>query len=178
LGRTALTEPSGFVGQTEYDLINHLFPPATTSALLTIFKSPIKTLNDLLTTQTNTIKRSLNANTFYALELYQTLNGLHGQWEESVRQLLGDQDMEKTVAEAAAAMRGACLRSFPEVLVDVRTPAAAGTRDVGTSSVADITYTVSRLERASPKPVLLTEDGVLLYRRSPIWKTCRLTKLR
>jgi hypothetical protein len=111
--------------------------------LVIIFKKPINTLNDLLVAQTNAIKRSLSTNAFYALELYQTLSGLQGRWEESIKLMLGDAELEAIVAEATAANRGACLRSFPEILVDVRTPAPTGMKEMNSSSVADITYTVS-----------------------------------
>jgi len=110
--------------------------------LVTIFKKPINILNNLLLAQSNAIKRSLSTNAFYALELYQTLSGLQGRWEESIKLMLADPELEAIVAEAAAANRGACLRSFPEILVDVRTPAPTGMKEMNSSSVADITYTV------------------------------------
>ena len=142
---------------------------------MSIFKAPIKTLNNLLVNQTNIIKRSLNANTFYALELYRTLNGIQGRWEGSIKQMLDDQEMEKIVAEASGALRGACLRSFPEILVDVRAPMATGPRDMSTSSIADITYTVSTNSHAGSS-WLIDHNRNRRCRPSPIWKTSRRTK--
>lgn len=120
--------------------------------LLPIFTHPLQILSDLLSTQTSLIKRSLSSQSFYALELYQTLSSLQQDWEEVTGELFGGGEeemvMQRMVGEGAAGLRQACLRSFPEILVDVRAPLSGSSRDVGSSSVADITYTVRVLIRS------------------------------
>jgi len=67
------------------------------------------------------------------------------------------------------------LRSFPEILVDVRAPMATGPRDMSTSSIADITYTVSTNSHAGSS-WLIDHNRNRRCRPSPIWKTSRRTK--
>jgi exocyst complex protein 7 len=129
--------------------------------LVTIFAGAINLLNDLLVSQTNAIKKSLNTNSFYALELYQALTRAQDRWELTVTQLLGEHPAVAIIGETAGALRGACLRSFPEILVDVRTPAPAATRDVNSSSVADITYSVSRALTSNTPQLIPVSSGRL-----------------
>lgn len=128
--------------ETEGDMLDQLFPPASPPALASIFSTPTRILQELLTSQINVIKKSLESNAFYALDLYRVLHHLQPRWQDTINQFFAaDEDMGKIVVEGTAALRQACLRSFPELLVDVRTSTRA--KDSSLSSVADITYSVS-----------------------------------
>jgi hypothetical protein len=89
------------------------------------------------------IKKDLPRYTFLALCLFTLLQPLQAQWESAISsRTTGESGSE--FREILNNLRGICVRSFPEVLVDVQTAAmgagAAG-REVGTS-VAPITRQV------------------------------------
>lgn len=80
------------LSQSELALIENLFPNTPPTPLLTsIFSHPLQIFSDLLSTQTSLIKKSLSSQTFYALELYDTLASLQQEWEEVVRELIGEE---------------------------------------------------------------------------------------
>jgi exocyst complex protein 7 len=101
-----------------------------------------------LASQITSIRKSLSNNTFFAFELYSTLLALQPRWESAVRELTGDAKLVNVIAEQSAVLRGVCLRSFPEILVDVKSPMVASRRsagDVQTVGVADVTYSVGAI---------------------------------
>lgn len=122
--------------------MEYLFPKSPSTSLASIFGPSLNALEDYLTSQISIIKKSLTTSTFYAFELYQTLVQRQTDWQEITGELDFDQKTSKLVEETGNTLRGACLRSFPEVLVDIRT-SQTGTKG-DSSSIADVTYRVRR----------------------------------
>lgn len=126
-------------------LLEHVFPKSPSRSLANIFGPSLNALEDLLTSQIAMIKKSLTSTTFYAFGLYETLVQHQGDWQEITGELDFEARQIKLVEEASTTLRGACLRSFPEVLVDIR---ASQTGSKGeNSSIADVTYRVRRPAR-------------------------------
>ena len=127
--------------QSEQLLLEHVFPESPAKSLASIFDPSLNALEDFLTSQIATIKKSLTSTTFYAFGLYETLVQHQADWRAITSELDFDARQIKLVEEASSVLRGACLRSFPEVLVDIRTSQTGGKGD--TSSIADVTYRAS-----------------------------------
>jgi exocyst complex component 7 len=89
------------------------------------------------------IKKDLPRFTFLALCLFTLLQPLQAQWDNSITvRVTGEAGGE--FKEILTNLKGICVRSFPEVLVDIQTAALGtgpGGREVGTS-VAPITRQV------------------------------------
>jgi exocyst complex component 7 len=129
--------------QGERTLWSQVFQRPSSTGLTSIFSSPVNLLSDLLTTQTSIIRKSLSIHTFYALELYQSLLRIQPRWEEACRDWTGDLKALTMIGDASTVLRGVCLRSFPEILVDVKNPPPASRVSDGPSvGVADVTYSV------------------------------------
>ncbi|KAJ9120136.1 hypothetical protein QFC22_003034 [Naganishia vaughanmartiniae] len=124
--------------QSERMLLDHLFPKSSANSLLSIFSTPVNHVEELLNSQIAYIKKSLASQTFYALELYQTLLHVQSDWEEITNELDCDPPVVRLVSETLNSLRNPCLRSFPEALVDIRVAQSSGKGE--TSSIADVTY--------------------------------------
>lgn len=122
-------------------LLEQLFPKSPSKSLISIFGPSLNLLEDVLTSQIATMKRSLTSSTFYALELYQTVLQHESDWQEITSELDFDPPTSRLLVETATTLRSVCLRSFPELLVDIRTSHSTVKGD--TSSIADVTYRVS-----------------------------------
>ena len=133
---------------------------ATYSTLIT----PLNTLFTSLHSQIlNTIKRALHKHTFLALSTYSALSSpvISARWDDIMQRRAGrgggtgggiESGNQNALRESLHALRGVCLRSFPEFLADVKlaatsttvtaglVPAAVGSVQTG---VVDITETVS-----------------------------------
>lgn len=127
-------------------LLEHVFPKSPSTSLASIFAPSLNIFEDLLTGQIAMIRKSLTTLTFYAFELYQTLVQRQADWQEITGELNFDAKQTRLVEETANTLRGACLRSFPEVLVDIRTQ--TGTKG-DSSAIADVTYRVGRFDMTS-----------------------------
>jgi exocyst complex protein 7 len=128
-------------------LLDHLFPKSPAKSLASIFNPSLNLFEDVLTSQIATIKKSLAASTFYAFGLYQTLLQHENDWQEVTAELDFDPPVPTLLAETANTLRGTCLRSFPEVLVDIRTSHSSAKGD--SSSTADVTYRVRSCVRGA-----------------------------
>lgn len=126
--------------QSEQMLLEHLFPKSPAKSLSSIFRPSLNLFEDVLTSQIATIKKSLATSTFYAFGLYQTLLQHETDWQEVTAELDLDSAVPRLLAENANTLRSTCLRSFPEVLVDIRASQSSAKGD--TSSTADVTYRV------------------------------------
>jgi exocyst complex protein 7 len=122
-------------------LLDHLFPKSSAKSFLSIFATPANMVEELLNSQIAYIKKSLASQTFYALELYQTLLHVQPDWEAITTELDFDPSVVRLVSETLNSLRNPCLRSFPEALVDIRV--SPSSRKGETSSIADVTYRVS-----------------------------------
>ena len=129
--------------QEEYELLVQLAPlpspthlPATYAAFLTpltsLFKSTLSSLSIL-------IKRSLHKYTFHALASYSSLSVHQDRWDELITRRA--ERKENELKEDLHALRGVCLRSFPEFLADIKLAGLGRGGEVGTGC-ADFTITV------------------------------------
>jgi exocyst complex protein 7 len=129
--------------QAEYDLLVQLAPlpspshlPSTYAILLipltTLFKTTLSSLSAL-------IKRSLHKYTFHALASYSSLSAHQDRWDELITRRA--ERKENELKEDLHALRGVCLRSFPEFLADLKLAGLGRGGDVGTGC-ADFTISV------------------------------------
>ena len=102
----------------------------------------------------NTIKRSLSSHTFVALDLYQSLVKVQGKWDALLTKCFSMTHTDASTSEARelstavttplSTLRGLVLRSFPELLVDIRT---TQTKAGSSSAISDSTHsTLTYLE--------------------------------
>lgn len=103
--------------------------------LLTLFSNTISSLISL-------IKRSLHKYTFLALSSYESLSSLQPRWGELLQRRGMDARREKNeLKDGLQALRGVCLRSFPEFLADIKLAAMGKGGDISTG-LADFTLKV------------------------------------
>lgn len=129
--------------QEEYSLLTQLAPlpgqahlPATYAALLT----PLTTLfNTTLSSLSTLIKRSLHKYTFHALASYAALSTCQDRWDDLITRRA--ERKENELKEGLHALRGVCLRSFPEFLADLKLAGMGKGGEIGTGC-ADFTITV------------------------------------
>ena len=105
------------------------------SPLLTLFSNTISSLISL-------IKRSLHKYTFLALSSYESLSSLQPRWDELLQRRGMDARREKNeLKDGLQALRGVCLRSFPEFLADIKLAAMGKGGEVSTG-LADFSLKV------------------------------------
>lgn len=103
------------------------------------------------------IKRSLRKYVFLAFSTYTSLSSLQAAWDDVMRQRSGRKQNE--LAEGLHSMRAICLRSFPELIADIKIsampPGGPGAKplDIG-SGIASITTTVGVFEYNALRPIL------------------------
>jgi exocyst complex protein 7 len=126
-------------------LITSLFPNNPPSSLLPgVIGPPISAIIYAIQPTISTIKRSLSTHTFLALELYTALISAQSTFEHVSSRCLEMAHSPQTpelispLSPILSILRSLVLRSFPELLVDIRSTSAAG----NTSGIADTTYTV------------------------------------
>ena len=131
--------------QAEYDLLVQLAPlpgPSHLPSTYAVLLIPLTTLfNTTLSSLSTLIKRSLHKYTFHALASYSSLSAHQDRWDELITRRA--ERKENELKEDLHALRGVCLRSFPEFLADLKLAALGrGGGDVGTGC-ADITISVT-----------------------------------
>jgi exocyst complex protein 7 len=132
--------------QAETLLITSLFPSAPPPDLLSLtLTTPLTLVNNTITPTISTIKRSPAAHAFVALDLYQSLTRLQSRWEPAVAKCLSMVDappsaqfLTSVLASHIATLRQLCVRSFPELLVDIRS--ASMQNNAPSSAISDTTY--------------------------------------
>ncbi|KAH9984578.1 Cullin repeat-like-containing domain protein [Russula vinacea] len=131
--------------EEEYNLLTQLAPlpgqahlPSTYMALLT----PLTTLfNTTLSSLSTLIKRSLHKYTFHALACYSALSAFQVRWDDLITRRA--ERKENELKEGLHALRGVCLRSFPEFLADLKLAGLGKGGEIGTGC-ADFTITTVR----------------------------------
>lgn len=136
------------VTETEYILLTELAPLFNSTLIASTYDTlltPLLTLfTDTLSSLTSLIKRSLHKYTFHALSAFSALTMSQTRWE-SVLAKRGREGNE--LRDGLNAIRGVCLRSFPELLADLKLAATGKGGDLSVS-LADITIsTVQYLNR-------------------------------
>ncbi|KAI0280138.1 exocyst complex component exo70 subunit [Russula aff. rugulosa BPL654] len=130
--------------EEEYSLLTQLAPlpgqahlPATYATLLT----PLTTLfNTTLSSLSTLIKRSLHNYTFHALASYAALSTCQDRWDDLITRRA--ERKENELKEGLHALRGVCLRSFPEFLADLKLAGTWKGGEMGTGC-ADFTITTT-----------------------------------
>jgi exocyst complex protein 7 len=93
----------------------------STSAIQSTYATLLAPVNSLLTTTLtlliNLVKSNLNKHVFLALAAYEELSTVQTVWGD-IQKLSGKKENE--LKETLVTLRGVCLRSFPEFLLDVR----------------------------------------------------------
>jgi len=92
------------------------------------------------------IKRNLSAQTMTMLDLYASLITFQPRYESSIASHFPDaKDLQTALTGSLNALRGMALRSFPERLVDIRSPPRSGMAP--SSAISETTYnTLAYLE--------------------------------
>lgn len=129
---------------------------AKQSSFATVLAPVASLFYTTLTLLVNLIKSSLNKYTFLALTTYEELSNALPQWDDVLKRAgRKDTDLRDIIGQ----LRGVCLRSFPELLLDVK---AAGTKtsgDLGTG-IHEITKMV--VEYLSQIPEVIDAVGTAL----------------
>lgn len=135
-------------------VITSLFPSDPPSELLILtLSAPLALMNNTISPTVGMIKKSPAQHAFVALDLYQSLIRLQSRWEPSVAKCLSmlntsptsSQSITSALAGHIATLRQLCIRSFPELLVDIRSASLQSTAP--SSAISDTTYsTLTYLE--------------------------------
>ena len=131
--------------KAEYDLLVQLAPlpgPSHLPSTYAVLLIPLTTLfNTTLSSLSTLIKRSLHKYTFHALASYSSLSTHHDRWDELITRRA--ERKENELKEDLHALRGVCLRSFPEFLADLKLAGLGrGGGEIGTGC-AEITISVT-----------------------------------
>jgi exocyst complex component 7 len=117
----------------EYELLLTMSLVTSTGATQATYATLLAPINSLFTTTLtlliNLIKSNRNKHVFLALASYEELSNAQPAWND-VQKRAGKKENE--LKENLVALRGVCLRSFPEFLLDVRGAGTKITVDVGT----------------------------------------------
>ncbi|KAN0136078.1 Cullin repeat-like-containing domain protein [Lactarius tabidus] len=131
--------------EAEYDLLVQLAPlpsPSHLPSTYAVLLIPLTTLfNTTLSSLSTLIKRSLHKYTFHALASYSSLLAYQDRWDELITRRA--ERKENELKEDLHALRGVCLRSFPEFLADLKLAGLGRGGDVGTGC-ADFTISTTR----------------------------------
>ncbi|CAE6449936.1 unnamed protein product [Rhizoctonia solani] len=116
------------------DLIKETFE-IVTRPLVTVFASSLSTLSSL-------VKKNLQNNIFMALAIYSSLSYSQERYTEIMLRRTGRKDND--LSTGIHSLKGVCIRSFPELLLEIKTPAMSpptatpGRGEIGTG-IADVT---------------------------------------
>ncbi|KAH9954763.1 Cullin repeat-like-containing domain protein [Russula dissimulans] len=131
--------------EEEYNLLVQLAPLPGQSHLTSTYialLAPLTTLfNTTLSSLSTLIKRSLHKYTFHALASYSALSACQDRWDDLITRLADRKENE--LKEGSHALRGVCLRSFPEFLADLKLAGIGRDGEIGTGC-ADFTITTTR----------------------------------
>ena len=130
--------------QEEYGLLVELAPLPGQTLISTTFSTlllPLISLfNSTLSSLSSLIKRSLHKYTFLALSAYSSLSTQQSRWDDLLTRR--GERKENELKDGLHALRGVCLRSFPEFLADLKVTALGKGGELGTG-LADFTVSVS-----------------------------------
>ncbi|KAK8870005.1 hypothetical protein IAR55_000575 [Kwoniella newhampshirensis] len=146
-GLVGLWESVMILAEAETMLITTLFPSRPPPLLLAhTLSQPINLLDKTIAPTLSTMKRALSSHTFIALDLYSSLSSLQQRWDQTISHCLsatstpstpGTKDLQTALNQPVSTLRSLSLRSFPELLVDIR---SAKTDGSPTSSIGEVTY--------------------------------------
>ncbi|CAE6434452.1 unnamed protein product [Rhizoctonia solani] len=116
------------------DLIKETFE-IITRPLVSVFSSSLSTLSSL-------VKKNLQNNIFMALAIYSSLSNSQERYTDIMLRRTGRKDND--LSTGIHSLKGVCIRSFPELLLEIKTPAMSpptatpGRGEIGTG-IADVT---------------------------------------
>ncbi|KAG6819844.1 hypothetical protein H0H93_008047 [Arthromyces matolae] len=149
----------------EYQLLSQLTPIASTSLLASSFATlltPIlKLFSSTVTSLVNLVKRSLPKYTYLALAAYETMLSMQSQWDEllSRRSSESRKDVNE-IKDGMQAIRGVCLRSFPEFLADLKLGAMGRGGELMTTGLADFILSTVRFMEKLPQCQTAVESAL------------------
>lgn len=121
------------VADAEYDHLLNMSLITSSGAIQSTYATLLAPVNSLFTTTLtlliNMIKSNLNKHVFLALAAYQELSNAQAAWDD-VQSRTGKK--ENDLKDSLSALRGVCLRSFPEFLLDVRSAGTKTNVELGT----------------------------------------------
>ncbi|KAI6162546.1 Cullin repeat-like-containing domain protein [Pisolithus thermaeus] len=152
--------------ETEYSLLVDLAPLSSPSLLASTYDTLLTPLLQLFTdtnsSLTSLIKRSLHKYTFHALSAYSALASSQVQWETLLgRRGEGRKDTNE-LRDGTNAIKGVCLRSFPEFLADLKL-AATGPGKGGEMGVGLADFVVSTVQYLDKLPDVERAVGSVLH---------------
>ncbi|KAK4687879.1 exocyst complex component 7, partial [Tremellales sp. Uapishka_1] len=146
--------------QAETLLITTLFPNHPPGSFLPqSLAQPLASLSNTLSPTINIIKRKLTQHIFLALDLYQSLIRFQPRWEQSISKCLAMANtpsgpesklLHTALHQPISTVRGLVMRSFPELLVDIRSPPTTGNNANPSTSISDTTYSTLTYLEALP----------------------------
>jgi len=137
------------VAEEEYNLLSDLAPIPTSSLVAATFSSLITPLISLfkstLSSLNTSIKRNLQQYTFLALSTYTSLSESETHWEDLMCRRAGRRENE--LKDALSSLRSVCLRSFPELIANIKAEAMGKGGEPSTNVVDFVPSTVEFLGR-------------------------------
>lgn len=138
------------VAESEAGLGSTLMPgQAGLDLAIQTLASPLKLVNGTMNAVVTSIKRAMSAQTMTMLDLYASLNEFQPRYEEVVGSTFQGQahDLQNALSQPLSLLKGMALRSFPERLIDIRTPLPKGGPHTMSTAVSDTTHnTLAYLE--------------------------------
>ncbi|KAF9242082.1 Cullin repeat-like-containing domain protein [Melanogaster broomeanus] len=153
------------IADTEYTLLTDLAPLTSPSLIAstydTLLKPLLRLFADTLSSLTSLIKRSLHKYTFHALATHSALSSSQSRWEVLLTRRGEGRRETNELKDGLNAIKGLCLRSFPEFLADLKL-AAMGPGKGGELSVGLADFTVSTLQYIDRLPAVQEAVGTAL----------------
>lgn len=116
-----------------------LLPTMVDQAFASLIAPLLAMATSMLSTVQSSIKKSLLTHVWFGIGLFGALASLQPAWDDVMRSKAGRDENE--LADWNNALRGVCLRSFPEFLLEIKQAGASVRRELGTG-VADISKQV------------------------------------
>ncbi|KDN37796.1 hypothetical protein RSAG8_09951, partial [Rhizoctonia solani AG-8 WAC10335] len=126
------------------DLIKETFD-IITRPLVSVFSSSLSTLNSL-------VKKNLQSNIFMALAIYSSLSNSQERYTDIMLRRTGRKDND--LSTGIHSLKGVCIRSFPELLLEIKTPAMSPPTATPVDIISTLISTVNTLSRFLKRPAL------------------------
>lgn len=137
------------VAEYEYSLLSDLATmpgqPALSSTYASLISPMISLFSSTLSSLNALIKRSLNKNTLLALSAFSSLSTAQSRWDDVMCRRAGRKENE--LKDSLHTIRAACLRSFPELIADIRAAANGRSAELSTGLAEVAVSTVQYMER-------------------------------
>ncbi|KAF7966561.1 hypothetical protein HWV62_37859 [Athelia sp. TMB] len=134
------------VAEDEWELLLDLAPlpgQSLGSTYNTLLTPLLTSLSNTIAALISLIKKSLQRYTFLALSSFEALSALQPRWDQ-LQDRRGTDVRNNELKDGLNSLRGVCLRSFPELIADVKMASMGSMGKLGdtTSGIADFVVTV------------------------------------